>query len=261
QLPWTAASGVAVYNEERTVKGNMLLLNRIPIRVKGKIVGAVSTMRDKTEVKKLAEELTGVKSFIEALRVQNHEHMNKLHTIAGMIQLKRYEEAIDYIFEVTEEQQSMSQFLSKNVKEYSIAGLMLGKYSRSKELKINMEIDKKSNLEYIPAQLDSTALGIILGNLLENAIEAVRGLEEERRYIYCQITQKGGKLSITVRDKGPGISSDNLDKIFVKGFSTKDSEHRGFGLALVRQYVDMAQGKITVRSQLGIGTEMVVEVG
>lgn len=260
QLPCTAITGVAAYNQEREIAGNSLLVNRIPIKVKGEIVGAVSTIRDKTEVKKLAEELTGVKAFIEALRVQNHEHMNKLHTIAGLVQLQKYDKAIDYIFKITEEQQSLSEFLSKNIKDYSIAGLLLGKYSRAKELQIHLDIDKESNLTQIPPKLDSAALVIILGNLLENALDAAKGLSEKKRYVYCKIIQNQEKLILTVRDKGYGISSKHLDKIFIKGFSTKDGNDRGIGLALVQQYVNMADGQITVKSQVGEGTEFVVQI-
>ncbi len=260
QLPHTAKTGQAAYNQERIVAGNNLLVSRIPIRVKGEIMGAVSTIRDKTEVKRLAEELTGVKAYIEALRVQNHEHMNKLHTIAGLIQLAKYKQAIDYIFEITEEQQNMSDFISRSIKDYSIAGLLLGKYSRSKELQIHLEIDKESNIDYLPPALDQAALGIIIGNLLENALDSVRGLSKDRRYVYCLVKQQDNELKIVVKDKGPGIKGDILDKVFTKGFSTKPGNYRGYGLALVKQYVDVAGGNIAVKSIIDKGTEMVVEL-
>ena len=60
--------------------------------VNEEIVGALSTFRDKTEVNILAEQLTGVKMYVEALRAQSHEFMNKLHVILGMVQMNYYDE-------------------------------------------------------------------------------------------------------------------------------------------------------------------------
>ncbi|HWJ03513.1 MAG TPA: Spo0B domain-containing protein, partial [Verrucomicrobiae bacterium] len=97
-------SGEALLNRELVIENTLVLANILPVKVKEKLVGAVITFRDKTEVNELAEELTGVKTFIEALRVQNHESLNKMHPIAGLIQLKKYHDAVDYIFAVTEEQ-------------------------------------------------------------------------------------------------------------------------------------------------------------
>lgn len=134
-------TGEAQHNQERLINDTVIISNRVPIKVKGEVVGAVSSFREKTEIQRLAEELTGVKNFIEALRVQNHEHMNKLHTIAGLIQLKRYEQALDYIFRETEEQQELTRFLGRNIRDYSVAGLLLGKYTRAKEMKVEMTID------------------------------------------------------------------------------------------------------------------------
>ena len=83
-----------IYNKDLHVRNLVIVSNRIPIKVEGKTVGAIAIFQDRTEVTKLAEELTGVKAFVSALRVQNHEHMNKLHTIAGLIQLGKKEKAL-----------------------------------------------------------------------------------------------------------------------------------------------------------------------
>lgn len=247
QLVHTLQTGNIVINKERILNNTAVLVSRLPVIVDGEIIGAVTTMKEKTELHKLAEELTGVKKFIEALRVQNHEHMNKLHTIAGLIQLKRYDEAIDYIFEVTAEQEELTLFLAKNIHDYSVAGLLLGKYIRAKELKISLEIDRYSHLEELPQGLDSSSLVIILGNLLENAMEAVCDLEPERRKIRVLLRNLPEHLLIRVYDSGKGLSEENKERMFQHGFSTKDPQ-RGVGLALVHQYVTNASGEIKVDS-------------
>ncbi|EEG76860.1 ATP-binding protein [Dethiobacter alkaliphilus] len=245
----TVETGTSEYNQERSINGTAILVSRIPIVVNGEIVGAVATFKDKSELHTLAEELTGVKKFIEALRVQNHEHANKLHTIAGLIQLKQYDEAIDYIFEVTAEQEELTLFLTKNIKDYSVAGLIFGKYSRAKELRIEMSIDPQTHLNELPAGLDSSTAVIIIGNLLENAMDAVSGLPQEKRKIEILVRNLPEHFLIRVKDLGVGIAPEHLSEIFKPGFSTKAKENRGVGLSLVYQQVMNAGGEIRVESE------------
>jgi two-component system sensor histidine kinase DctS len=213
--------------------------------VGGEIVGAVSTFKDKTEINALAEELTGVKMFVEALRVQNHENANKLHTIAGLIELGHHQQAIDYIFDITEEQQKITGLLNKNIHDYRMAGLLLGKYARAKELKIKFNIDRKSCLKNLPENLLSSDLVIIAGNLIDNAFEAVLKEDKEKHRVDFKIYDTIDQISIEVRDWGPGIKPELENKIFEHGFSTKGTG-RGIGLYLVKRAVENLSGYIRV---------------
>ncbi|AET67322.1 signal transduction histidine kinase regulating citrate/malate metabolism [Desulfosporosinus orientis DSM 765] len=223
-----------------------VLINFMPVKVKEQVVGQVITIKDKTEVRKMAEELTGVKTFIEALRVQNHESLNKLHTIAGLIQLNKVQDAMEYVYKVTEEQQEVTKFLSKKIRHPSVAGLMLGKYNRGKELKVEVIFDEDSSLGDLPESLDSNTLTIILGNLLENAMEAVVG--KELCEVHCRIKQEETELVISIEDTGAGIAPDDEAKVFQWGFSTKGTENRGIGLPLVKQTVERLGGTIDLES-------------
>ena len=80
RLPKVMTLDSPMSNEEVPVRSKIMVSNLVPIHLKGTVTGAVAVFRDKTEVQRLAEELTGVKKFVEALRVQNHENLNKLHT-------------------------------------------------------------------------------------------------------------------------------------------------------------------------------------
>ena len=251
QLRRTEETGLSEYNQERIINGTAILVSRIPITVNGQIVGAVATFKDKSELHKLAEELTGVKKFIEALRALNHEHANKLHTIAGLIQLKRHDEAIDYIFEIAAEQEELTIFLTKNVRDLSVAGILLGKYTRAKELKIELTIDPYTHLEELPPALDSSDAVIIIGNLLENAMEAVAGLPAKRRKIQVLVRNLPEQFMICVKDYGVGIADEHLNQIFQPSFSTKATTNRGVGLSLVDQHVKNVGGEIRVESKLG----------
>lgn len=247
-------------NKERIINGITILSNRVPIRRGETIVGAVATFRDKTEVNRLAEELTGVKAFVEALRVQNHENMNKLHTIAGLIQLERYEDALDYIFSVTEEQQELTRFLTRNICDYSLAGLLLGKYGRAKELGAELVINRESRLKELPAGVEISLLVVIIGNLLENALDAVCRVEKGKRQVFIFIKGNKEGIYLEVRDTGPGIRPEIQYKIFQEGFTTKGCRSRGLGLYLVRKNLEHLGGSIEVECPAGGGAAFAVTI-
>lgn len=252
-------TGATHANRELVLNKTLVLADFLPIKVKEDVVGAVSIFRDKTEVHKIAAELTGVQTFVEALRVQNHESLNKLHTIAGLIQLGKHQEAIDYIFEVTEEQEEVTRFLSRNIRNASIAGLLLGKYKRAKELKVELFFDPDSSLAELSRGVETNNIVIILGNLLENALEAATG--QSLREVHCLIAQEKGQLLISIEDTGEGITEKVRQHIFDWGFTTKEQNGhtRGLGLYLVKQAVDSFGGRISVESG-NWGTRFLVEL-
>lgn len=231
---------------EFILNNTWVLVDFLPIRVKERVVGRVITLKEKTEVRKMAEELTGVKTFIEALRVQNHESLNTLHTIAGLIQLDKADQAMDYIYRVTEEQQEVTRFLSSKIMYPNVAGLLLGKYNRGKELKVDVLFDPDSRLSELPEGFDSNTLTIILGNLLENAMEAVVGSKISE--VHCRIKHEDHELILSVEDTGPGISLVNQAQMYQWGFSTKGNGNRGIGLSLVKQTVDLLGGTIEIET-------------
>ncbi|WP_211229902.1 ATP-binding protein [Desulfovirgula thermocuniculi] len=256
-LPRVLETGQPEFNQERVINNVVLIVNRVPVRVKGQIVGALASFRDRTEVHRLAEELTGVKSFVEALRVQNHEYLNRLHTIAGLIQLGRTQEALDFIFAVTEEQEELTRLLTRNICNYSIAGLLLGKYTRAKELKVQLHIDRATRLTRLPPRMDASTLGVVVGNLLENALEAAREAGPDRRRVEFRMWEEDGAVQILVRDWGKGIPAALQERVFEQGFSTKGMG-RGIGLYLVKKHVETAGGRIFLDSREGEGTAVLV---
>ncbi|WP_302328437.1 ATP-binding protein [Salirhabdus salicampi] len=257
-LPEIMYKGEAVFNQDVQVNDALLVSNRVPIKVNDETVGAVAFFQDRTEVGKMAEELTGVRAFVDALRVQNHEHLNKLHTIAGLIQLGDHKQALSYVFKVFEEQDQLTKFLNENIENNSISGLLLSKVSRGKELGINVEIDRRSQLMNLPEQLDHHNFVLILGNLVENAFQALERVEREKKEIYISIEQDDDICSILVEDNGCGIANENIEKIFEKNFSTKDEQGSGIGLNLVKQIIEKGNGVIEITSTVDVGTSFII---
>ncbi|MGG2198236.1 ATP-binding protein [Paenibacillus validus] len=234
----------------------ILWSNQIPIREQGHTVGAIGIFQDRTEVTRMAEELTGVREFVHALRAQNHEYMNKIHTAAGLIQLGKQEEALNYLFEIAEQQEEITRFLQQHFDDDGVAGLLLGKISRGKELGIEIRIDPNSRLERFPKLLDRHDFVLLLGNLIENAFDALVALDAEHKEVYISIEQNDELLSIAVEDNGCGMSKETMDRMLERGFSTKEGENRGMGLYLLNDIVTKGNGKLTCESAVGLGTSM-----
>lgn len=258
RLPEIVESRKPKYNQELFVNNRSILSNRIPITVNGKNAGAVAIFKDLTEVKQLAEELTGVKAFVQALRVQTHEHKNKLHTITGLLQLGHTKQAIEYLTSVRESEDSLAKFLNERFSNENISGLLLSKILRGKELDIRVEIDEESQLSMFPPFLDHHDFVILFGNLIENAFDALNEVSRQDKLITISVDEHDGFLAILVSDNGIGMSEDVQQKIFENGFSTKEGEYRGIGLYLISEIVQKGNGTIEVTSEEGNGTTFVI---
>lgn len=242
--------------EEMTFGNKVLMISKVPVTVGEETVGALAVFQDRTEVSLMAEELTGVKNFVDALRVQNHESMNRLHTIAGLIQLDQKEKALDYVFELSQKDEELSLFLSKNIKDYRISGLLISKVKRAQELGVALSINQHSRLETLPLFLDSHDIVLIMGNLIENAFHSFENLNQRERIIEISLIQDDHSIDIIVEDNGCGVPKEFIDDILTKGFTTKGEKGSGLGLYLVKRTVDKGKGDIKIISHEGEGTSI-----
>lgn len=254
RLPEVLSLDEPIYNQEISVQHKNILSNRVRIMLGNKPIGAVAIFQDRTEVTKLAEELTSVKSFVEALRAQNHEHMNKLHTIAGLIQLGNLDDALRYVFQITEEQEELTRFLTKRIHDDNLVGLLLSKVSIAKELGIEFIIDSNTRLNKFPKVLDHHDFVLIIGNLIENSFAALKDSNEEIKQVYLSIEQDDTSCHIVIEDNGSGIPEDIRNSIYKYGFTTKGAEGSGIGLYLISQIIEKSNGEIDFTSKPNEGT-------
>lgn len=220
---------------------------------KNKIIGRVINFRDLTEVKKTAEELTGIKKMAWSLRAQNHEFMNKLHTISGLIQLEEYDEALKYITKTAKTGNDETGIITRNIKNVNIAALLLAKYYRAEEMRISMVINNQSYLKEVSDFISDDDLGSIIGNLIENSLDAVN--VDGTGKIYFKIFEDRDKLIVEVKDNGPGIPDDIKEKIYERNFSTKTGQ-RGYGLFIVKNIIESYNGTISLLTDEGTAWHM-----
>lgn len=234
-----------IFNKEIRISKDIIIMANFYSIVGeyGSVVGAIASLQDFTKVHNMAEELTGVKELTWNLRAQNHEFMNKLHTIAGLIQLEENDKAIEYIFETAEKRGFITDNLRK-IKEPSIQGLLFSKYNRADEMKIKFEIDGESNLDNINNNIQVQELLTIIGNIIENSIEEVRVKNDG--WIYCGIFQTN-KIKIVVKNNGRKIDEKAKENIFKRGYSTK-GDFRGFGLYNIKTIVNNLGGELKLIS-------------
>lgn len=254
QLPRLLKTGRPEYNISiQCLPGVHAISDRMPIWENGQVTGAVAFFRDRTEVTRLAEDLTGVHHMVDAMRAYTHEFMNKLHIILGYLQLGQPEKAEEYILEITQtHHQGVSRMLNQ-VSDVSVAALLVGKASRAAELGAHFILDPKSQLGDGEHLLPSGALDTVLGNLIDNALESLNHSTRKPKEVSVSIREKPDRLQISVEDNGPGIPKEVLPHIFERGFSTKGGE-RGTGLALVQELVNSYHGALRIESNHSVGT-------
>ena len=245
-------SGEEQFDQEMIIGGIEVIVNRVPIWQNDRVAGVVSSFRRKDEIDRMAQELTQIQEYSEVLRTQTHEYSNKLHTLAGLIQLGSHQEALDLIGRETSGYQELLGTLAETVPEPLLSAIILGKYNRAQELRIIFQLDPESRMIDIPKKKNREKIVTILGNLLENALEAAQENTSGKRTVLLSMTDFGNDLIFEVEDSGSGIEDESVDLSLQHGFTTKSGTGRGIGLSLVHENLKYLGGHLTVvRSSLG----------
>lgn len=239
------------------VGDRILVVNQHPARPvrgrgRGEVTGTVVTLYDRTHVQEMNRELESTRSLTDALRSQTHEHANRLHTLYSLLELDRPDQARELIAQSLDATGTGSGPAAAAEAEPALDALMLAKAAQARERGVAMahrnEVDS-------PTGIPSQHLVTLMGNLLDNAIDAAAGPDPEPadRWVDAEARLEGRWLVLQVADGGPGPAEADRERIFELGFSTKPAgpAGRGVGLALVRQ---------TAR-QLGGDVELVQDSG
>jgi sensor histidine kinase regulating citrate/malate metabolism len=237
----------------------VLVVNTSPVSG-GERRGTVVTLRDVTELQSLTGELDSERGFTQALRSQAHEAANRLHTVVSLIELGRAEEAVEFATAELELAQALTDQVVAAVSEPVLAALLLGKTAQANERGVELVVSQDSRLDdgLLPPSLPARDLVTILGNLVDNAVDAAQGAVPSRVTVaaYTEASgDVGSELVLRVSDTGAGVDPAHADLVFERGFSTKPAGEggRGLGLALVRQAVRRHDGTLTVAEAEGGG--------
>lgn len=237
-----------------TVRGQRVLVaNRMPTDDGG----AVATLRDRTELEQLGRELDSTHGLLDALRAQDHEHANRMHTLLGLLELEMYDDAAEFIGEVVGDHRATAEQIAEKIRDPLLAALLVGKATVAAERGVALWVSDRTLL---PDRLiDPRGLVTVVGNLVDNALDAVAGTVHAR--VEVELRAEGRTAVLRVRDTGPGIPAEQRELIFTEGWSTKKPPahgKRGIGLPLVRRLAERQGGSARVNEAEGGGAEFTV---
>ena len=135
---------------------------------------------------------------------------------------------------------------------------MIAKIGAAAQGLVTVELTEDTHLEAVDRRLGRD-LATVVGNLVDNAVDAVGEMTEaSRRKVRLSIRDRGAAVEVRVEDAGPGIAPENRDRVFGQGWSTKgqSSDGHGFGLALVRLTCRRRGGDVTVSTYSTAGIEI-----
>ena len=223
----------------------------------GRRTGSVITFRDHTELQRATGELATVRGLTETLRAQNHEASNRLHTVVSLIEMGHADEASAFATGESASAQRLADRLTASGQEPVCAALLLGKSAQASERGIEFVLDEDSRIDALP--LPASGAVTILGNLIDNAFEAVAGLPSPRVELY--VCADATTFTLEIEDSGPGVPEQLRAAVLERGWTSKpDAPGHGIGLALVLQVVRKHRGTLNVgSSELG-GAAFVVRI-
>lgn len=198
------------------------------------------------QVRDAVSSYESLRTLGDALRAQTHEHGNRMHTAVALLELGRTDEAIEILTETSRQSQSLvDQVTARRAGDPTVGALLLGKASQAKERGIDWRVRIEPDTPQSPlTPVDSVA---VLGNLIDNAMDAAAGADDRWVEVVLQPSGDGG-VRLEVSDSGRGVPAALREQIFTHGFSTKPAgvQGRGVGLALVRSVVLDAGGSVSV---------------
>lgn len=245
----------------------VLLVRRDVATIDNRPVGALLIMRDNTELHAVLRDLDGAQDLADGLRAQAHEFANKLHVISGLLELGHTDEVVAFVERAGNGGTLTSVTGSTGIKDLEVAALILVKQTRARELGTTIVVDPKSHLDGPTFELLRSDLLTVIGNLLDNAVEACASDGMVTLSITTTPRDTDGEdVMVVVTDNGPGIPLELRQRVFEPGFSSKSTSFRtsptgrGIGLALVKRVVERHGGNVLVEDATEHGTRFTVRL-
>ena len=231
-----------------------VIASRVRIMMENSLQGWVITFRDRNEIDSLSAQLSQVKRYVDNLRIMRHEQLNRMTTLSGLLHMERYDEAIRFIQAQSEHAQELLDFISSRFSSPTLCGLLLGKAARAREKGVALRFDPGCLMDRPFVPLAESEVISIIGNLLDNAIEATQRAPLPHEPVEVMIKLNDRELIIEVADQGIGIKPEIRERIFERGITTKTRGDHGIGLYLIESYVTQAGGLIEVADNTPRGT-------
>jgi sensor histidine kinase regulating citrate/malate metabolism len=190
------------------------------------------------------ESMQNLENLNQKLREQRHDYLNQMQIVYGLLELEEYEEAREYLTPVFKDVMKVGRALKTS--KPAVNALLQAKMEAAERQGIDFYLEVTSQLSEL--SMEPWELCKILGNLIDNAITALTGMEGEKR-ITLAIRESKDAYYFHVEDNGPVIPKEHYSQIFTPGFTTKSEEGHGMGLAIVQKALRDAGGTMTFDSE------------
>ncbi len=230
-----------------------VIASRVRIMLEDALMGWVISFRDFNDIDSLSAQLSQVKRYVDNLRIMRHEQLNRMNTLSGLLHMGRFEDAIDYIEAQSEHEQEWLDFVSARFSSPLLCGLLLGKAARAREKGVILHFDPACLMDKPFPPLSEAELISVIGNLLDNAIEATQRAPMPHEPVEVLIKLSARELIIEVADHGVGIAPAIREHMFERGVTTKTRGDHGIGLYLTESYITRAGGTIEVSDNVPRG--------
>lgn len=206
---------------------------------------AASTIRIAQLVEEQSRRLSALDRAVDGLRAQAHEHANRLHAVAGLLALGDVEATIRFVDGLTTAYTAENDQITSRIEVRIVAGLLIAEGNIARQRGVTIALSEDSALSTVPWRLNDADVVTILGNLIDNAIEAVLALPQPQRVVTVRIGGGTEEMLIEVTNPRPPDTSIDTARMLERGYTTKFG-HAGLGLSLVARTVDAAFGTIEV---------------
>lgn len=202
-------------------------------------------VRQEVEFEAQRQYVENINDLMASVRSQRHDFINHVQALYGLIKTGQHEIAREYIEEIYGEVKQTSEVLSLQRPE--VSALLHAKKGIAGARGIGLEIKVDPGFGRIP--VPGQDLNRLLGNLIDNAMDAVAAVAESSRRVKVEMRAEGSAYLVRVTNSGPAIPRDLQRKIFERGFSTKGREHQGMGLYAVQNIAGRYGGMVSLQSQ------------
>lgn len=197
------------------------------------------------EAKKAAETVEQLKELIKSNRKQRHDFNHHLQTVYGLIQIKNYAGASEYIQNTYHYVSGTGELIKTD--NVNIGALLYTKLLIAETNNVRFDINLECSLADFP--LKNNEASSLLGNLIDNAMDEAIKQPSDKKFMSLFIDEVRGNYQIEISNTGE-IDESVKQNMFNLNFSTKEG-HSGIGLAIVKEIADKYNGAIDVVSGEG----------
>jgi two-component system, CitB family, sensor kinase len=221
-----------------TVGDHIVVVSARHVSREGRELGTVLVARDRTDVESLTRQLDAVQVMSTVLRAQRHEFANRLHLLNGLLHGGHVDEGLEYLEELLGSGPLGSALPGIDaIRDAYLQAFLAAKAAAAREAGVTLKIDENTWISgRLILPVDVTT---VVGNLLDNAVDAARLGGNHIKEVEIELLQEGSTLHVIVADSGDGVAPDFVEDLFTEGRTTKPDSGipggRGIGLALSRQ--------------------------